>query len=117
MFEDVPGRLLSGALWGLGAGLALNLLRGQKQDRAGRATGPNAVRPVAKSLMKAYVASADRVRSMTAEARESLGDMYAEVQAERRGGAAQSPAEEQGSAPEAANGAARRSRTRSAPAE
>ena len=74
MFEGLLGRLVGGALWGLGAGVALNLARGG---------GPEALRPAAKSLMKAYVAISERVQETTAEARESLEDLFAEAQAER----------------------------------
>lgn len=74
MFEGLLGRLVGGALWGLGAGVALNLAR---------AGGPGGIRPAAKSLMKAYVAISERVQETTAEARESLEDLLAEAQAER----------------------------------
>ncbi len=85
MFEDVPGRLISGALWGLGAGLALSLIRGSEGERRRAPTG-NAARPLAKTVMKGYVAAADRMKQWTAEARENLEDIYAEVQAERGSG-------------------------------
>jgi hypothetical protein len=91
MFEDVPGRLISGALWGLGAGLALSLIRGREGEQR-RGTAGTAARPLAKSVMKGYVATADRVKQWTAEARENLEDIYAEVQAERGNGAAAEPA-------------------------
>ncbi|GEM_PF-2512085 len=85
MFEDVPGRLISGALWGLGAGLALSLVRGREAERR-RTPASAAARPLAKTVMKGYVAAADRVKGWTAEARENLEDIYAEVQAERGNG-------------------------------
>lgn len=91
MFEDVPGRLISGALWGLGAGLALSLVRGREGEQRRGATG-TAARPLAKTVMKGYVATADRVKQWTAEARENLEDIYAEVQAERGDGASPQPA-------------------------
>jgi hypothetical protein len=72
MFEGMLGRLVNGALWGVGAGVAMSLVRG----------GPG-MRPVAKALIKAYVAATDRVQEMTAEARESLDDLYAEARAEQ----------------------------------
>lgn len=74
MFEGMLGRLVGGALWGLGAGVALNLMRG------GGAPG---IRPAAKSLMGAYVAISERLQEATAEARETLDDLYAEARAER----------------------------------
>jgi len=73
MFEAVVGRLINGALWGLGAGVALAVVRG----------GGAGARPVAKSLMKAYVAVADRFQETVAEARETIDDVRSEVQAER----------------------------------
>jgi len=73
MFEDLIGRLVGGAIWGLGTGIVLTVFRG---DGAG-------VRPVARTLMKTSLAATDRVRSVTAEAREQLDDLRAEVQAER----------------------------------
>jgi len=67
------GRLISGALWGLGAGLVLTVSRG----------GGDGLRSVAKGVMKSYIAVTDRVQEATAEARENLGDLAAEVRAER----------------------------------
>lgn len=78
MFEDVPGRLIGGALWGLGAGLVLRIIKADNRSQAGAG-----LRPVARTLVKGYVVASDRVRGLTAEARESLGDLYAEAQAER----------------------------------
>ena len=73
MLEDAMGRLISGALWGLGAGLVLTVTRG----------GGEGLRSVAKGVMRGYISVADRVQETTAEARESLSDMAAEVRAER----------------------------------
>jgi DNA replicative helicase MCM subunit Mcm2 (Cdc46/Mcm family) len=73
MFENVFGRLINGAIWGAGAGLALSIIQ----------AGGTGLRPVAKNLVKAYVSTSDRVQEMTAEARETLEDLYAEVQSER----------------------------------
>jgi hypothetical protein len=39
---------------------------------------------VARAFMHAYVVASDKVREVTAEARESVEDMYAEAQADRR---------------------------------
>ena len=79
MLEQVFGRLVSGALWGVGAGVVLTLLNG-------RAEG---IRPVAKSAVKAYLTVSERVQELTAEARESLEDMYAEARAEKVNGVAE----------------------------
>src|SRR4051794_36094172 len=72
MFEDLLGRLVSGAIWGAGAGLVTGTLRG--------GTG---MRPVARAFMRAYVMASDKVQEVTAEARESVEDIYAEAKAER----------------------------------
>ena len=84
MFEDIPGRLLSGAIWGLGAGLVLNVLNKRNAPTNSGGQAQQSARPIAKTLMKAYVTAEQKVRDATAEARESLSDIYAEVQAERR---------------------------------
>lgn len=75
MFEGLIGRLVSGAVWGAGAGLVLSVARG--------GTG---LRPVTRALMQAYVVTSEKVREATAEARESLEDIYHEAQTERRNG-------------------------------
>jgi hypothetical protein len=72
MFEDAFGRLISGALWGLGAGLVLTVTRG----------GGEGLRSVTKGLMRSYIAVADRVHEATAEMREGIDDLAAEVRAE-----------------------------------
>ncbi len=73
MLEGAIGRLVSGALWGLGAGLILTLTRGNGEG----------LRPLAKSAVKAYMVASDRLREMTGEARENLEDLYAEARAEQ----------------------------------
>jgi hypothetical protein len=73
MFEDTIGRVVSGALWGAGAAAAMSLVR-----RRG-----DGLRPVAKTVVKGYLDVADRLSEITAEARETLGDIYAEARAER----------------------------------
>ena len=75
MLEDALGRLIGGAVWGLGAGLALTLAR----------NGAPGLRAVAKGVVKASVGTADRVREMAAEARENTSDLVAEVRAESPG--------------------------------
>ncbi len=114
MFEDVAGRLISGALWGLGAGIVLKVMQRGERRQPG-------LRPVAKTLVKGYVVASDRVRGLAAEAREGLGDLYAEAQAEHQAAEGAEPDTEagaEGAAASATNGAtgdrhtARRSRTR-----
>ena len=75
MFEDAVGRLVNGALWGIGAGLVVTVTRG----------GGEGVRGLTKGLVKGYLAVADRVQETTAELREGLDDLAAEVRAERAG--------------------------------
>lgn len=87
MFEEIPGKLISGAIWGLGAGLVLNVVNKRSapaNPTDGQTQQGPAARPVAKALMRAYVVAERKVRDATAEARENLSDIYAEVQAERR---------------------------------
>jgi hypothetical protein len=74
MFEHVLVHLVSGVAWGTGAGLALGLTRG----------GAAELRPVAKALLKGAVVLVDRVQEVTAEARETVEDLYAEVRAEQQ---------------------------------
>ena len=74
MLEGAFGRLVSGAIWGLGAGLVLAVTRGNGEG----------LRPLAKSAVKAYLTASERVRELTGEARESLEDLYAEARAEQR---------------------------------
>jgi hypothetical protein len=78
MFQDVAGRLLSGVIWGAGAGIALSVLKG---DGSG-------LRPIAKTLVKTSLSAADLFRSASAGARDQLNDLRAEVQAERTAEAA-----------------------------
>ena len=73
MFEDAFGRLVNGALWGLGAGLLVTFTRG----------GGDGLRSVTKGVLRGYLVVADRVQEATAELREGLDDLAAEVRAER----------------------------------
>jgi hypothetical protein len=73
MLGRMIGRVISGALWGAGASAVLSATR-----REG-----NGLRPLARTLMKGYVAAADRVGEVVAEARESLSDLYEEARVER----------------------------------
>lgn len=73
MFEQAFGRLVSGALWGLGAGLVLAVMR----------NGGTGVKPLARGAMKAYLSASEKVQELSSEARESLEDLYAEVKTEQ----------------------------------
>ena len=72
MLEDAMGRLISGALWGLGAGLVLTVTRG----------GGEGLRSVAKGTVRGALGVGDWLRNVTAEGRETLQDVYAEARAE-----------------------------------
>jgi len=67
------GRLVSGVLWGIAASMAWSLAQG----------GPRGLRQTAKNLMRVYMRVADQTAAVAAEARETLADLHAEVQAER----------------------------------
>jgi hypothetical protein len=64
-----PGRIL-----GIGLALGAGVLIGR------------GMRPVAKSAIRGYMSVADRVKGYTAEASESLQDLYHEAKAERESG-------------------------------
>jgi hypothetical protein len=73
MFDEVldaiggtPARVV-----GLGLALGLGVVLGR------------GLRPVAKQAVRGYMKVSDRVREVTAEASESLQDIYAEAKAER----------------------------------
>ncbi len=70
---ELLGRLVTGALWGAGAGVALVF---------GREGAPG-LRTAAKAVMKAYVIVAGKA----ADGRETLDDLYAEA----KGGASSAP--------------------------
>jgi hypothetical protein len=69
-FLESAGR---GAIWGFGFGVAGLLVTG-----LGRG-----LRPVAKSVVKGGIVAGDWVRSVTAEGRESMQDLYEEAKAEQ----------------------------------
>ena len=73
MFEDALGRLVGGALWGVGAGVIVTLARG----------GGEGVRDMTMGLMKASLAVTDRIQEATSELRENFDDLAAEVRSER----------------------------------
>lgn len=86
MFEQLVGRVVSGALWGVGAGVVWRVVSGNKQEGEQRAAGVPFVRPVAKTAMKGAIVASDRVRGIFSEAREGIEDLYAEAQAEHHTG-------------------------------
>jgi hypothetical protein len=78
MFETLIGRFVGGALWGLGAGVVLTVVKG----------GVPGIRPAAKTAVTAYLVVAEKLQEATAEARESFEDLYAEAHHEHRQAAA-----------------------------
>jgi hypothetical protein len=72
--EEFLDSLTGGAVWGVGFGLALGLVR---SSGAG-------LRAVTKGAIRTGIAATDWVRDTTAESRETLQDLYHEAQAERR---------------------------------
>jgi hypothetical protein len=71
--EEFVGAVTGGAIWGVGFGVALGLVR---------AAG-GGLRPVVKDAMKGAIAVGDWVNGTVAEGRESIEDIYHEAQAER----------------------------------
>jgi hypothetical protein len=102
VFEtSVPG-VIAGALataWVLPM-VGFGGRRGAESDGAG--SGP--LRSVAKAAIWGFVTVADQAKELAAETRESLGDLVAEVRAEREASQNQPPAEE---APASAKGSGR----------
>ena len=80
MFEYALGRFVGGALWGLGAGVAIAVAR----------NGGDGLRDVTRGAIKAYLNVSDRVQEATAEMREGFEDIAAEVRAERAANSDQS---------------------------
>lgn len=72
MFESALGRLVNGALWGLGAGLVITITR----------DGGEGARSLTKGLIKGYIGLTDRVQEATADMREGFEDLAAEARAE-----------------------------------
>jgi hypothetical protein len=67
---ELVGRLITGTLWGLGAGLAMTFGK----------EGGTGIRTAAKAAMKGYIAAAAKV----GEARESMDDLIAESRSSER---------------------------------
>jgi hypothetical protein len=88
LLEDVMEKSVPGMVVGaLAAAVLLPFVGGARAAGVAGADG-RARRGVGRSLMKAavagYVTVADGVKEVTAEAREQLGDLAAEVREERR---------------------------------
>jgi len=67
---EIFGRLITGTLWGLGAGLVMTF---SKEGEVG-------LRKAAKAAMRGYVGAAEKI----GEARESIDDLIAESRTEAR---------------------------------
>lgn len=72
MFEDALGRLINGALWGVGAGVVVTVTR----------DGGQGMRGLAKGLIRGYINLSDRLHEATAQMREGFEDLAAEARAE-----------------------------------
>src|SRR5262249_31189220 len=104
VFEtSVPG-VIAGAL-ATAVVLPMVGFGGRRSAQSGGA-GSGALRSVAKAAIWGYVTVADKAKEMAAETRETLGDLVAEVRAEREAAQNQPPAEE---APASAKGSERQS--------
>jgi len=79
LLDDLLKGGVSGVLLGVGVALAAPILL------PAAATG---ARPLAKAVIKGYLALADTVKEVVAEAGEQLSDLVAEAQAEHASGAA-----------------------------
>jgi hypothetical protein len=72
--EELVEGLTGGAAWGVGFGLAMRLLGGLGQG----------LRPAVKNAVRGGIVAQDWLRSATAEARETLQDIYEEARAESK---------------------------------
>lgn len=72
MLESMLGRFISGALWGLAAGVVATVATGG---------GPGA-RAVARRVLSLGIAATERARAVGEGAREGLEDLYAEARPE-----------------------------------
>jgi hypothetical protein len=91
MLDEIAGRVVSGALFGIGAGLVMRVVQGNpKRDENNadqQAQRESMLRPIAKNAMKGIIVVSESVRGVLSEAREGVEDLYAEAQSEARGGA------------------------------
>jgi hypothetical protein len=102
VFEtSVPG-VVAGAL--ATAELLLMVGLGGRRSTQSDGLGSGPLRSLAKAAIRGYVAVADKSKELAAETRESLGDLVAEVRAEREAAGVHAQPEE---APASAKGAER----------
>jgi len=73
MLENAVGRLLTGARWGVGAGLAVTLT----------GEGTQGLRSVARGVIRGDLVVADEVHSRIGETREGIDDLRAELPVEQ----------------------------------
>lgn len=94
MFGDLVEGIVESVGWGIGGAAVVVVAL----------VGGSRAKPLAKQVIKGYLAATERVRALTAEASESLQDVYAEakheyesqVQGEAARGAQAGPAEQRG---------------------
>jgi len=112
LIEDAFEHSLPGIVIGaIATSVLLPLVGGR--TAANGANGGGRGRPLLKTAVRGYIAVADRIKEATAEAREEMSDLAAEVREERRlrqeeaaAKAAANPEPEQGSAVPAGPGSA-----------
>lgn len=81
--DEVVGTLAGGAIWGIGFGVALGVVR----------IAAAGLRPVTKAAVRTSLGVTDWMREATAEARENFEDIYNEARAEREARARKTPDE------------------------
>jgi hypothetical protein len=85
MIEDVFEHSLPGVVIGAVASAVLLPLVGSRNGASAAGTnGRRRANPLMKAAVRGYVTMTDRVKEMTAEAREQFQDLAAEVRDERR---------------------------------
>ena len=93
MLEDVFEHSLPGVVIGaLASAVLLPMVGVRSTGPAAGTNGRRRANPLLKAAVRGYVAVTDRVKEMTAEAREQLQDLAAEVRDERRKEAEEAPA-------------------------
>jgi hypothetical protein len=89
LLEDVLENSFPGVVIGaVAAAVLLPLVGARRAATAGAAgattLGSGVARPLMKAAVRGYLAVADTVKEVTAEAREQMSDLVAEVREERR---------------------------------
>jgi hypothetical protein len=85
MLEDVFEHSLPGVVIGaVASAVLLPLVGGRAAAPANGTSGRRRVNPLMKAAVRGYVSVTDRVKEYTAETREQLQDLAAEVREERR---------------------------------